>query len=36
MHWVATPGVTTADLSTFVYRHRRQPMYPFEADTRHP
>jgi microcystin degradation protein MlrC len=32
MYWVATPGVTTADLSTFVYRHRRRPMFPFEAD----
>jgi microcystin degradation protein MlrC len=32
MHWVATPGVTTADLSTFEYHHRRRPMYPFEAD----
>jgi microcystin degradation protein MlrC len=28
--WVATPGVTTADLSTFSYRHRRVPLYPFE------
>ena len=31
MIWVATPGVTTADLSTFSYQHRRRPMYPFEA-----
>jgi len=31
--WVATPGVTTADLSTFRYRHRRTPLYPFEPDT---
>lgn len=29
--WVATPGVTTADLSTFTYRHRRVPLYPFEG-----
>lgn len=34
--WVATPGVTTADLSTFTYRHRRVPLYPLEADTRWP
>ena len=31
MIWVATPGVTTADLSTFVYRHRRAPLYPLDA-----
>lgn len=30
MIWVATPGVTTADLSTFVYRHRRVPIYPLD------
>lgn len=29
---VNTPGVTTADLSFFDYRHRRQPLYPFETD----
>jgi len=34
--WVATPGVTTADLSTFTYRHRRVPLYPFEADATWP
>ncbi len=34
--WVASPGVTSADLSTFIYRHRRRPMYPFEPDTRWP
>ena len=34
MIWVATPGVTTADLSTFSYKHRRRPMYPFEAEAR--
>ncbi|MCW3473979.1 M81 family metallopeptidase [Limobrevibacterium gyesilva] len=28
--WVATPGVTTADLSTFTYRRRRVPLYPLE------
>jgi microcystin degradation protein MlrC len=30
--WVATPGSTSADLSTFSYRHRRRPMFPFEPD----
>ena len=29
---VNTPGVTTADLSTFAYSRRRRPLYPFEAD----
>ena len=33
MIWVATPGVTTADLSTFHYHRRRVPQYPFEPDT---
>ncbi len=36
MIWVATPGVTTADLSTFSYHHRRVPLYPLEPDTRWP
>ena len=27
---VDTPGATAADLSTFPYRHRRRPLYPFE------
>ncbi len=36
MIWVATPGVTTADLSTFTYRHRRVPLYPLELDTAWP
>ncbi|TLP79874.1 M81 family metallopeptidase [Nesterenkonia sphaerica] len=31
MIYVASPGVTSADLSTFTYRHRRQPMFPFET-----
>lgn len=31
MIWVATPGVTTADLTTFTYHHRRAPLYPLEA-----
>ena len=30
--WVATPGVTTADLTTFTYRHRRVPLFPLERD----
>jgi microcystin degradation protein MlrC len=30
MIWVATPGVTTADLTTFTYRNRRVPLYPLE------
>ena len=30
-----TPGLTTADLSTFDYRHRRRPLYPFENDARY-
>ena len=34
--WVASPGVTSADLSTFSYRHRRRPMYPFEPQTTWP
>ena len=29
---VNTPGVTTADMSTFTYRRRRKPLYPFEMD----
>jgi microcystin degradation protein MlrC len=27
---VNSPGVTTADLSTFTYKRRRVPLYPFE------
>ncbi len=30
---VDTPGVTTADVTRFVYHNRRQPMLPFEPDT---
>lgn len=30
---VNTPGVTSADLSQFNYRNRRQPLYPFESLT---
>lgn len=28
--FVDTPGCTAADLSSFMYRHRRRPMFPFE------
>jgi microcystin degradation protein MlrC len=34
MIWVATAGVTTADLATFTYRNRRVPLYPLEGDAR--
>lgn len=34
MIWVATPGVTTADLTTFTYRNRRVPLYPLERDAK--
>jgi len=33
MIWVASAGVTSADLSTFHYQHRRVPLYPLEPDT---
>jgi microcystin degradation protein MlrC len=33
---VNTPGVTTADLSFFTYKHRRRPLYPFEKDAKYP
>ena len=29
---VNSPGVTSADLSSFRYEHRRRPLYPFEPD----
>ncbi|WP_298715692.1 M81 family metallopeptidase [Chitinophaga sp.] len=29
---VNTPGVTQADMTRFTYRHRRQPLFPFEQD----
>ncbi len=29
---VNTPGVTTADMSTFTYHRRRVPLYPMETD----
>ena len=32
----AKPGVTTADLGTFTYRHRRVPLFPLERDTQWP
>jgi microcystin degradation protein MlrC len=34
--WAASPGCTSADLSTLGYRHRRRPMYPFEPDAAWP
>lgn len=33
---VNTPGVTTADMTTLPYRHRRTPMYPFEPEIHWP
>ncbi len=36
MIWVATAGVTTADLTTFTYRHRRVPIYPLEHNVAWP
>jgi len=30
-----TPGVTTADLSSLPYRHRRRPLYPFEEEAQY-
>jgi microcystin degradation protein MlrC len=36
MIWVTTEGITTADLATFTYRHRRVPLYPLEADAAFP
>lgn len=33
---VDTPGVTGADLSRFIYRHRRRPLFPFEPDAPYP
>ncbi len=30
MIWVATEGVTTADLTSFIYHNRRVPLYPLE------
>jgi microcystin degradation protein MlrC len=33
---VNTPGVTSSDLSTFTYHHRRRPLYPFEEDATYP
>jgi microcystin degradation protein MlrC len=29
-----SPGVTSADMSSFKYAHRRKPLYPFEPDTK--
>lgn len=33
---VNTPGLTTADLSFFDYKHRRHPLFPFEANATYP
>ncbi|MBI4218760.1 MAG: M81 family metallopeptidase [Chloroflexi bacterium] len=33
---VNTPGVTTADLSFFTYKHRRKPLFPFERAAKYP
>jgi microcystin degradation protein MlrC len=33
---VNTPGVTSADLSRFDYRHRRRPLFPFESQVEYP
>lgn len=33
---VNTPGVTTADIATLTYRHRRRPLYPFELEAAWP
>jgi microcystin degradation protein MlrC len=34
--FVNTPGVTSSDLSSFTYHHRRRPLYPFEEDAEYP
>jgi microcystin degradation protein MlrC len=26
-----TAGVTSADMASFAYKHRRRPLYPFES-----
>ena len=33
---VNTIGSTSADIHSFNYRHRKRPLYPFEADTTYP
>jgi microcystin degradation protein MlrC len=33
---VNTPGLTTAGLTFFDYKHRRHPLYPFEPDATYP
>jgi len=33
---VNTGGASSADLSTFTYRRRRRPLFPFEADATYP
>ena len=29
-----SPGVTSANMSSFSYQHRRKPLYPFESETK--
>jgi microcystin degradation protein MlrC len=33
---VNTPGVTTSDLSSFEYKRRRRPLFPFEREATYP
>jgi microcystin degradation protein MlrC len=33
---VDTPGVTSADLSRLPYRHRKEPLWPLDADAAFP
>ena len=30
--WLSTAGASTADLSTFTYKHIRKPLYPLQLD----
>ena len=30
-----SPGVTSANMSSFSYQHRRKPLYPFESETKY-
>ena len=29
-----SPGVTSANMSSFSYQHRRKPLYPFGSETK--
>ena len=29
-----SPGVTSAEMASFSYQHRRKPLYPFEPETK--